>query len=252
MARNCICCNKQKGIFDEKTHLLDGIICKECLTKVKIPSNITLRHISSTKMKEICSERSTFVNHFTKTNQFGGMQVDSENKLFRIENGIFKYQIFNYSNLSSFELVEDNIVTSSGGLGAAIVGGLVAGGVGAVVGGIVAEKTSASKTCDSLKLKLELVNTYTDTLYIDFIKSPTQKKSSFYKLMLKSAEDLSRFLNNVIVYNTEKKQVIQKSSRASYQHTSLADEIQKIKELLDNGAITKMEYDVLKKKIIES
>lgn len=252
MAKNCICCNKQKGIFDEKTHLLDGIICKECLKKVRIPSDISLRHISSIRMKEICSERSTFVNRFTKTNQFSGMQVDSVNKLFRIENGIFKYQIFSYSNLSSFELIEDNIVTSSGGLGSAIVGGLVAGGVGAVVGGIVAEKTTSAKICDSLKLKLTLVNTYIDTLYIDFIKIETKKKSSYYKMMSKSAEELSQFLNNVIVYNNEKKQAIQKPSIENCQHISLADEIQKIKDLLDNGAITKMEYEVLKKKIIES
>lgn len=247
MAKNCICCNEEKGIFKGKAYLLDGMICQSCLVDVKIPSGISLRHISSMRMKEICDERLHIAKRFTETTQFGSsMQVDNVNKIFRISEGIF-----NYSDLESFEFLEDNVVTCSGGVEEAVVGGLVAGPVGAVVCGMIADQTSSANICDSLKLRLWLINTYTDMVDIDFIKRPTPKKSGAYKMILKSAEELSQFLYNVIVYNIEKEQIIRKSSIGTYQYTSLADEIQKIKDLLDDGAITKMEYEVLKKKIIE-
>src|SRR5690606_10900120 len=49
-------------------------------------------------------------------------------------------QIYNYSDIVNFELLEDGESIASGGLGRALVGGALFGGVGAIVGGVTGKR----------------------------------------------------------------------------------------------------------------
>ena len=47
---------------------------------------------------------------------------------------------FNFSDLMSYELIEDDSVVTSGGVGQALIGGALFGGFGAVAGGITGKR----------------------------------------------------------------------------------------------------------------
>lgn len=66
-------------------------------------------------------------------------QISHELKKFRC-----KKEEYDFSQLSSYEYIEDGAVVtkSKGGLGRAIVGGMIAGGVGAIVGASTAKQES--------------------------------------------------------------------------------------------------------------
>ncbi len=63
------------------------------------------------------------------------LQIDDTHKAFKAGGSIFEF-----SNLLNFELLEDGETITKGGLGRAVAGGLLFGGVGAIVGGVTGGK----------------------------------------------------------------------------------------------------------------
>lgn len=53
-------------------------------------------------------------------------------------------KIYKYSDIVDYELLEDGESITKGGLGRAVVGGALFGGVGAVVGGVTGHKKKYS------------------------------------------------------------------------------------------------------------
>lgn len=146
-------------------------------------------------------------------------------------------KIYNYSQLVSFELVEDGktVYKSSGRIGRAITGGFIAGGVGAIVGA-----TTANQKSDEKITRLEItavINPGAVLNRISLISSETSKNGFVYTSNYQLAQRVIALLKSIDQYN-------------SRNTNSEADELMKYKTLLDSGAITQDEYNAKKKQLL--
>ena len=143
-------------------------------------------------------------------------------------------------------MLEDGQSITKGGLGRAVAGGLLFGGVGAIVGGVTGGKKSKG-ICNSMKLRVSFKNAHTDVVYINFIATETKTKSFTYKAAQDNAQKCITILETINDIN--------QSNHIEYAnvevHTnSTADEIMKFKTLLDQGVITQEEFDAKKKQLL--
>lgn len=152
---------------------------------------------------------------------------------------------FSYSDIIDFEILEDGETVTRGGLGSAIVGGVLFGGAGAIVGGVTAARRS-NTVCRSLFVKITVKNMNPSALYIDFLRSFTgyTKSSPPYNFAFGAAQECISSLQ--VICDAQKTTVAQLQSGIPSQ----ADEILKFKDLLDKGIITESEFETKKKQIL--
>lgn len=236
----CSVCGKELGLFSGKTILSDGAICTMCLRSAGISSLSNPASYNQLTIKEYVLTRQALVKSFNPTKKYDEyIQIDENNKLFALSGNLFEFK-----NLLSFELLEDGAAVTKGGLGRAVAGGLIFGGVGAIVGGITGGK-KAKNICNSMKLRVSLKNAHTDVVYITFISSETKTNGFLYEIAQNSAQECITALELINDIN----QSAQYQS-PSAQQTSSADEILKFKSLLEQGIITQEEFDATKRQIL--
>ena len=78
---------------------------------------------------------------FTATKKIGSfIEFDEINKRWLVPDGFLgrkkNPRIYNFDDVIEFELLEDGETITKGGLGRALAGGILFGGVGAIVGGV--------------------------------------------------------------------------------------------------------------------
>lgn len=194
--------------------------------------------------KEI--EKIENLQKFTSTKKVAGiLYIDESKKLWAIPQGIFNNKIkevHEYSDILSYEIVEDGNSISKGGVGRAIVGGLLFGGVGAIVGGVTGHKSKA--TCTKLEVIIKLNSMSKPLEKITLISTETRKDNLLYSAAIKRAQEIAAILE--IMCNGNNKIDVQ----PSVQQISGADEILKYKSLLDQGIITEEEFEAKKKQIL--
>lgn len=100
---------------------------------------------------------------------------------------------YDFSDLLSFELIEDDSTISSGGVGRALVFGAVAGAPGAVVGAITGRKTKG--VAEIMYVAITVNDMDNPTLYVPFITHKTKKSSAQYMEALNSAKSTMSALN---------------------------------------------------------
>lgn len=156
-----------------------------------------------------------------------------------------KSTVYNYSDIIDFELLEDGDSISKGGLGRALVGGVLFGGTGAVVGGVTGKRKNKS-ICNSLKIKVTLNDINNPVVYINFITTPTKKDGFVFKTIYKEAHECLSVLQ--LICNEQEKD--DSPIINNIQANSNADEIKKYKSLLDEGILTQEEFDAKKKELL--
>jgi len=244
----CCLCNANKS----KYLIIDGKICKECLNKYakKIPVELSMANMTRQdilKYEDFRKENDIENNNFNTTKKIDNyIEIDDINKKFRIPNTLkVAPTIYSYNEILEYELLEDNETIISGGLGRAITGGLLFGGVGAVVGGVTGKKKSKT-VVESLKIKITLNNINSPVLYIKLINQPIKTDSSIYKSLYFRAQEilscLSALQNNNNIIETE----------SINDESSTVRQIREYKSLLDDGIITEEEFNNKKKELLEA
>lgn len=154
--------------------------------------------------------------------------------------GLFGTKWFgvDYGDIIDFSLDEDGQTITSGGLGTAAAGALLFGPAGAVVGAVVGKKNAGA--CESLTITVTTKDMERTTLTHSFISAKVKKDSYDYKTASKEARECASKLTQIIAMNQP-----QETGQPS-----TADELLKMKQLLDCGAITQEEFDALKKKLL--
>ena len=189
------------------------------------------------------------LHSLTITKDFGSyIKFDENNRKWFIPDGMFggvkNPIIYSFDDIIAFELLEDGNSITKGGTGRAISGGLLFGGVGAIVGGTTAKRKTKS-TCTKLQIKITINNITTPAIYINLIVSETKTDGFVYKTAYSSAQNILSVLQ-IICENNKSTQESTLDGRTS----SPADEIIKYKNLLDQGIITKEEFDIKKKELL--
>lgn len=146
----------------------------------------------SNSLKESLEEYNfNYTDSYITQDFLSGIAINTENEKVAIltrHNNKSKFQLdeINFSDILESKVIEDNITvtkSSKGGLiGGAAVGSMVAGGVGAIIGGLSGNKVSRDSV---LSMTLEIVvNDLSNPLHeIKFLYSPTpiKKDTVFYK-----------------------------------------------------------------------
>ena len=179
------------------------------------------------------------MSQFNITKNLGGfLYVDEGNKKIGIplnSNVSEEFEVFDYSDIISYEIIEDGQTLATGGLGRALIGGAFFG---------LGTSKKIKSTCNKLQIKVNINNMNRPTMYINLIESLNVKKSgSIYKSASSIAQDIISILE-IISHENE----VSKNSSSS---DSIAEEIKKYKELLDIGAITQEEFDAKKKQLLQ-
>lgn len=183
--------------------------------------------------------------------------LDNRGKNFKIKDDDTSYK---FSDLVNYELCEDNSTIQKGGVGRAIVGGVLFGEVGAIVG---AQTRKSQNVVGSLYIRLTLKSVGMKT--ITFINSPTDKNGYIYRTARRSADKVMSELE--LIMSENQNIANQTSSQSQYEpqlasspvhqpipigqpQISVADELLKLKQLLDMGVLTQEEFDQQKQKLL--
>jgi len=225
------CSRCGEGMNTARAKFVDGsLICEFCANGVERP-RINESLIS-----------------FIPTKEIGGMiAFDDLNRLWKVTGGFLgTNKIYSYDEIVEYELLEDGGVVASGGVGRAIVGGLLFGGAGAIVGGVTAGKKSV---VNNMKIKVTVNNFNNPTVFINVLNSQARTDSFIYKMASETAQNI---LSTFILIQKQKEQMAIQNAVPDMRTASLSipDEILKFKNLLDSGIITQDEFEMQKKKLL--
>ena len=143
-----------------------------------------------------------------------------------------------YCDVLDFSLDEDGQTITTGGIGTAAAGAILFGAAGAVVGAVVGKKST--NTCESLSITVATKDRERPTISHSFISSKVKRDSYEYKTASQNARECASKLTQIIALNQPHET----------KPLSVADELLKMKQLLDCGALTQMEFDEQKKRLL--
>ncbi|MDR2147323.1 MAG: SHOCT domain-containing protein [Tannerella sp.] len=158
--------------------------------------------------------------------------------------------VCSYSDIISVELLENGNTKSkkstSRTVGGAIVGGVLAGGAGAIIGGLSGGSTSENMV-SSLSVKILLRDIKTPYLLIPCFECTTSVGISepIYKIGKQKADEI-RDLVSIIIDKIDGKIENNKTTPV----LSISDELLKLSELKMKGILTEEEFAVQKNKIL--
>lgn len=175
-----------------------------------------------------------------KAYKVGRYYVDSQRqeilKAKTLMNG--DYHLYKFCDISSVQPIQQGeSKTKKHGITRAVVGGALAGGVGAIVGA-----ATGGKQYDYIT-KLGFNVTFKDNkqIYLDVMSGKFDTKGPFIKAFYKQFNAIHGWLDAAVKQN---------NSQSMSSNIDPADEIAKFKKLLDDGTITKEEFDAKKKQLL--
>lgn len=158
-------------------------------------------------------------------------------------------RIIKFEDIVECKIIENSNVVESGGVGRAIVGGALAGGVGAIVG----SNTRKSKNIVS-NLSVRIVTNEIDnplynvaliTYNIDINKT---LYANFYKIAMQFANNVYATIQAIINENNKSK--TQKEDIQEQNNTTGLEQLEKLAQLKEKGIITQEEFEESKRKIL--
>ena len=169
-----VCGSPAGGLLAVK--IKNGVtLCKECSRKVRMDkSMLPLQSVEEIK-KHLAYREENLKKFYSftpsseiKTSFSYVFKVDKSQKLWYSSlKADVNPPLFRYDEIIDYELSEDGNTVTKGGIGSAMVGGALFGGVGAVVGGIYGKQSRTE--IKSINLHISLSNPYVQSLDIEFI-----------------------------------------------------------------------------------
>ena len=248
----CSICENECGLI--KFQMKDKLwICSKCFKEAGLNTASPIRTMTPDIIKCMIVKKNLDADKlasFQVTKQVARwLKVDENAREWFIPDGfagsIKNPRIHSYDDILDFELLEDGGSIIKGGLGRAVAGGILFGGVGAIVGGATGRK-KGNPTCTSLKIKITLNDITSPTEYINLITTETEKRSIVYQTYQTQAHEILSLLQ--VMYESSKTE--QNISAVTIQEPSSAEEIVKFKQLLDSGIITEEEFKAKKKQLL--
>lgn len=237
----CCICNVNEGVKKIST----GTICTDCLAKCGyFVSPIGLKNKTTEQILNAihCNEHNTELAAKYKSTKHieKYLDIDENNKLWGSPS-FSTHIFFTYEDIISFELLENGNSVTKGGIGSAVVGGALLGGVGAIVGSNVGKKKTKQEITE-YRIKIVTRNPIYPEVYINFLTAGKVMSNSFlYKTYTDNAQ---RVLSALTIITDSL------SNTPASSAISVPDEILKYKKLLDDGIITQNEFDLKKGQLL--
>lgn len=182
-------------------------------------------------------------------NQFNN---DGKELIEGMSNYLYKVHVFNFSDIIQSEIITDGVTVTKSSrkeqLGGAIIGGSIAGGVGAIIGSSGASQKSEQEV-SKIQLQVVVNNTIKSFFRITFGYFPekTSSSSSEYVTSEKKATHWHNLMTHILKSDNDSSSDKKLTKNESY---SVADELMKLSQLLKEGLITQEEFDKQKQKLI--
>lgn len=157
-------------------------------------------------------------------------------------------KIFRFEELRSYELLEDDSEVSGGGVGRAVVGGVLFGGVGAVVGGMTGKKKS-KKVVETLVLKINLNDLDFPCIMVPYINKSMKTTDNNYKKAYGAAQESISCLE-LIIDIMNKQQTAVPAQQQQQAQDDPVEQVKKLKELMDAGILSGEEFEAKKKQLL--
>lgn len=189
---------------------------------------------------------------FQPTKEIGGyFAVDENARLWAVGKGLVptlkNATPRKYEDIVAFELLEDGGSVIKGSAGRALVGAMIWGLGGAIIGAAGSRKVKP--TCDSLMIKITINSMDAPVEYIKFISSSTKKSGMIYKNACRDAQEIVSLLQIITNCPNTVSDVAEQQGTTSIS-VSAADEIRKYKKLMDEGIISREEFEAKKKQLL--
>ena len=215
-----------------KLQVTDGVVCGACRAKCS-PLATSLPLMTVKQISDHIQERdrnAVAYKSFSPTDRVGNYLMIDRRAQTWCSPCLDKKNpdLFPFSDILDFELVEDGVSITKGGLGSAIVGS----GIGKK------QKDMVNRMAVVINMRNPLVS----KVEIPLITAETKRGGLTHKSSKQLGEQIVALLS-VIVDS-------QRHTSAQHGAGSSADELLKFKQLLDAGAITQDEYDAKKKEIL--
>lgn len=255
----CAVCGGQISLMHGYGKLRDGsLVCGDCIKRAGVPAQLVAGMGVEEFSKRADSMAALRAAYRPTKRPCSELDIDEVHKGFRIKSGLHA-NVYQYQDLLSFELEEDNETVSSGGVGRAIAGGVLFGPGGAVVGAMTGKKRTKNY-CESMQVRISLKCADPDVVYLTFIEKKTKTKSSDYKKAVDAATKCMTALEQVAA-EVGREDDAGRNAASAAQGTrqleqavpeggSAADEILKYKQLADAGIITQEEFEQAKRKLL--
>lgn len=190
----CSICKSETGFG--KVHIVDGWLCPNCAKKCRLGLKKSIKQCTADDIVvalQDAEKNEIAFRNFKATKKIGSyIEFDEEKKLWFASSGLFGRacpKIYRFSDIVSYELLEDEESVIKGGIGRALVGGVLFGGVGAVVGGVTGHRKQKN-IVNMLKIKITVNNFANPVVYINLITTPTKTGSLTYKLSYDNAQKI--------------------------------------------------------------
>lgn len=203
------------------------------------------------------------LKNFTTTKRFinswGLIAIDENRKQIALKEKFGKIRKYHYSAILSCEILEDGVTTyrKTRTVGRAIVGGIIAGGAGAIIGGL-SGKEIQNKEIKNVDLKIVIKDTNKPSYKIRFFDAAEEtngaKKSikntdPIYGREFKKATNRLKYWKDIIeiiINKIDGEQTVKQNNISS-----ISDELIKLNDLKEKGILTEEEFQQQKKKILE-
>lgn len=209
------------------------------------------------------------IDGFTPSQKYVSKTLDSSimideanKKVCLVHSDLTQKLVLNYKDILEAEIIEDgNTITKtsrSSQLGGALIGGILAGGVGAIIGGLSGEKSSEEEAV-RVDLKVVINNTKEPIQIINFLLDDRidpltmkpfgiNKKSQTFKDAMKEVNHWHSLLSVVIRMADAEDEKTSVPSPSS----SVADELRKLSDLVKEGLLTEDEYKQQKENVLKN
>ncbi|WP_377887475.1 SHOCT domain-containing protein [Alkalihalobacillus sp. R86527] len=203
----------------------------------------------------------SFSQKHISSNMDSSIMIDEEaKKLCIIQDQLSKERVYDYKDILASEIIEDGVTVNktsrSSQIGGAILGGIVAGGTGAIIGGLSGESTTEEEV-NRIDLKVIVNDTKQPVKFISFLLDESddpmtnkpfgiKKSDSRYKDAFKEVTHWHSLIS-VLIRQADQHDKVHKEESSN----SVADEIKKLSDLFNEGILTEEEYTQQKMKILK-
>ena len=195
---------------------------------------------------------------------------DNTNRIAIKLNGEKKITTYSYNDILSCEIIEDGVSiykkSTTRTVGGAVLGGVIAGGAGAIVGGL-SGKQSKEREYKKIQLKLVIKDTKNPNIFLTFFDyqkvDPSKtvepekgiKETEFLngEILKESKLAVNQWKDvfTIIIDKIDTKSVSSSDKKESNSNSSVSDELLKLNELKEKGILTEEEFNEQKKKLLK-
>ena len=204
--KNCPLCSKRLGFLSTVRIKDEMCICMECALNLDVDFEVvkflSVDDLLRRKARRLENYKEFQSFNTTREVKVGGWYFREDSRLKRWYVSTSKKPqnptLFRYDEIANYNLEEDGVSITSGGLGRAVVGGVLFGGVGAVVGAVTGSK-KVKKEVSALNVNITLNNDYKSNIVVSCLAGglPCKTGSYAYQNSIENAKNLLSMLDSM-------------------------------------------------------